>query len=943
MHKSLVIVESPAKARTIEGFLGDRYVVKASIGHIRDLPSNAEEIPEAYKGTDAGRLGIDIEKGFAPIYVVPADKKRVVSELRAALKGADEVLLATDEDREGEAISWHVLEVLQPKVPVKRMVFHEITRGAIQDALSHPRDLDLKLVEAQEGRRILDRLVGYETSPILWRKVMPKLSAGRVQSVAARLVVERERARMAFRSADFWDIEATLSAQGTDFRATLRELGGRRIAQGRDFDASTGQLAAASDALVLDEAGARGLAQRLEGASFKVLSIESKAFAERPQAPFTTSTLQQEAGRKLRFGSAKAMRVAQRLYERGYITYMRTDSTNLSDQAVQAAREQIEQLYGREYLPAEPRTYRGKVKNAQEAHEAIRPAGEHIRSPEEVRSELDADEQRLYELVWIRTVACQMADARARRVSLRLEAVSKTGEKAGFGASGKSYEFLGFRRAYVEDRDEGAANEEAEREAVIPALSQGDAARCVQLQPDGHTTQPPGRFTEASLVKELEERGIGRPSTYAAVIQTIQDRGYVWKKGTALVPTWTAFAVVGLLEQHFGHLVDYGFTARMEEDLDRIASGEGESKRWLHDFYFSSNPPGLRDLVADERVAGIDPRAVNTIAIGIDAQGAQIAVRVGRYGPYLERGADRASVPDGIAPDELSLARAEEILAQGREGGRELGTDPESGLAVKLLTGRFGPYVQLGEFEQGSKEKPRRASLFKSMKPESLTFEQALQLLALPRVVGIDAQGEAVTAQNGRFGPYIRRGTDSRSLPSEDSLFSVTLDEALAIFAQPKRGRGQVAKPPLAELGPNPENGAMVKLLDGRHGPYVSDGTTNASLPRDKEPGTLTLEEALALLRERIARGGGRPKSGRRGAPKAAAKKTVAKKATTKKSAAKSAAPKKTTAKQAGAKAAATTAVGAEGAARAKPSARKAPKSAAQAGPMPGASESAPG
>jgi len=941
LQKSLVIVESPAKARTIEGFLGDRYVVKASIGHIRDLPSNAEEIPEAYKGTEAGRLGIDVEKDFEPIYVVPADKKRVVSELRAALKGAGEVLLATDEDREGEAISWHVLEVLQPKVPVKRMVFHEITRGAIQDALSHPRDIDLKLVEAQEGRRILDRLVGYETSPILWRKIMPKLSAGRVQSVAARLVVERERARMAFRSADFWDIEATLAAQGTEFHALLRELNGKRVAQGRDFDAATGKLSANSDALVLDEAGARGLAQRLEGASFQVLSVESKAFAERPQAPFTTSTLQQEAGRKLRFGSAKAMRVAQRLYERGYITYMRTDSTNLSDQAVQAAREQIAQLYGKEYLPEAPRTYRGKVKNAQEAHEAIRPAGEHIRSPEEVRSELDADEQRLYELVWIRTVACQMADARARRVSLKLEARSTSGEKAGFSASGKTYEFLGFRRAYVEDRDEGAAVEEAEREAVIPSLAQGDSARCVGLKPDGHTTQPPGRFTEASLVKELEERGIGRPSTYAAVIQTIQDRGYVWKKGTALVPTWTAFAVVGLLEQHFGHLVDYGFTARMEEDLDQIASGEGESKRWLRDFYFSSNPPGLRELVADERVAGIDPRAVNTISIGQDAKGEQIAVRVGRYGPYLERGADRASVPDGVAPDELSIARAEQILAQGREGGRELGSDPESGLAVKLLTGRFGPYVQLGEFEQGSKEKPKRASLFKSMRPEALTLEQALQLLALPRVVGVDAQGEAVTAQNGRFGPYIRRGTDSRSLPSEDALFTVTLDEALAIFAQPKRGRGQVAKPPLAELGPNPENGAMVKLLDGRHGPYVSDGTTNASLPRDKEPSTLTLDEALALLRERIARGGGRAKAGRRGAPKAATKKAAPKKA---------AASKKVAGKKASAKSAAASEGGAESATKTTKTARKAPaKSAAAKSRAPGAateagaSESAPG
>jgi len=852
--KPLVIVESPAKARTIAGFLGDDFEVKASIGHIRDLPSNADEVPAEYKGTEAGRLGIDVENHFRPIYVVSRDKKKVVSELKRALKGASELFLATDEDREGEAISWHVLEVLQPTVPVKRMVFHEITPAAIHEAIDNWRDLDLKLVEAQEGRRVLDRLVGYEISPVLWKKVMPKLSAGRVQSVATRLVVERERARMAFRGAEYWDLAGTFSAHDVAFGATLVALAGARVATSRDFDPATGQLTAAADAVRLGEAAAAALAERLRDAPFRVQSVESKAFTERPKPPFTTSTLQQEAARKLRFGAARTMQVAQRLYENGYITYMRTDSTNLSEQAVASARAKIRELYGSEYLPKEPRSWRGKVKNAQEAHEAIRPSGDGLRTPEQLKGELDGDERGLYELVWMRTIACQMADARARRVSLRLTATSSVGEEAAFAASGKTYEFVGFRMAYVEGADDPAA-ELDDAESPLPAVVEGEGVSCDELAASGHATQPPARFTEASLVKELEERGIGRPSTYASVIQTIQDRGYVWKKGTALVPSWTGFATVRLLEDHFSHLVDYEFTARMEEDLDVIARNEGESEKWLHSFYFGNGHVGLKKMVEGEHLDAIDAREVNTISLGTDVEGRDIVVRVGRYGPYVERGDDRASLPDDLPPDELTIELAGELIARGRDNGRIVGEDPTTGLEVIARDGRYGPYVQLGEGNNGSKPKPRTASLLKSMEIDTVTLDDALMLLSLPRVVGTDHDGAEIVARNGRYGPYLTKGTETRSLETEAQLFTVTLAEAEALFALPKQRRGRQARPPLAELGPHPDSGALIRVLDGRFGPYATDGTTNASLPRGTDPAALTIDEAVALLAARAELG----------------------------------------------------------------------------------------
>jgi DNA topoisomerase I len=859
--KPLVIVESPAKARTIAGYLGADYVVESSVGHIRDLPSNASEVPKKYKGTDAGRLGIDVDNDFQPIYVVPKKKKDVVKELKDALNGASELYLATDEDREGEAISWHVLEILGPDVPVRRMVFHEITRQAIQEALENWRDLDMKLVEAQESRRVLDRLVGYEMSPVLWKKMMPRLSAGRVQSVATRLVVERERARMAFRTAEYWDLEGefTPAANGEDdrFPATLVELDGQKIASGRDFDAATGQVAddaRGGDPIVhLGQADAEALVERLRDVGYEVASVESKAFTERPKPPFTTSTLQQEAGRKLRFSAGRTMRVAQGLYERGYLTYVRTDSVNLSDQAIQGARDQIGSLYGAEYLPDAPRTYQSKVKNAQEAHEAIRPAGDRMRSPDEVRGDLSADERRLYQLVWMRTLACQMTDARARRVSIRLSATSTTGEAAVFAASGKTYEFLGFRRAYIEGADDPDAERE-DAESRIPPLSEGDAIRCEELAAAGHTTQPPARYTEASLVKELEERGIGRPSTYASVIQTItHERGYVWKKGSALVPSWTAFAKMQLLEWYFPHLVDYDFTATMEESLDCIARGETESTNWLREFYFGNGERGLKDLVGDDHLAEIDPREINTIPIGKDDQGRAVNVRVGKFGPYLERDEERASLAEDIAPDELTVDLAVELLERAAEGPQVLGKDPETGLEVIAREGRYGPYVQLGELIDGE-EKPKTASLLSSMSLDTMMLEDALKLLRLPRVVGTDAEGHKITAHNGRYGPYLKKGKESRSLETEEQIFTVTVEEALALFAQPKQHRRRT-RPPIAELGTHPDTGAPVRVMDGRYGPYVTDGTINATIPRGSDPKSLSLEDAVDLLRERESRG----------------------------------------------------------------------------------------
>jgi DNA topoisomerase I len=864
--KPLVIVESPAKARTIAGYLGADYDVQSSVGHIRDLPSNASEVPKKYKGTDAGRLGIDVENNFEPIYVVPKKKKDVVKELKDAITGASELYLATDEDREGEAISWHVLEVLGPDVPVRRMVFHEITRSAIEEAIQNWRELDMKLVEAQESRRVLDRLVGYEMSPVLWKKMMPRLSAGRVQSVATRLVVERERARMAFRAAEYWDLEGTFQPVGGAttsagsagaFPATLIELDGNKVAGGRDFDPATGQVAPGArggDPVVhLHQAEAEALVERLRDVGYEVASVESKAFTERPKAPFTTSTLQQEAGRKLRFSAGRTMRVAQGLYERGYVTYVRTDSTNLSDQAITGAREQIRSLYGDEYLPDAPRTYQGKVKNAQEAHEAIRPAGEQMRSPDEVKGELGTDERRLYQLVWMRTLACQMTDARARRVSIRLSATSTIGEHAVFAASGKTYEFLGFRRAYVEGADDPAAERE-DAESPMPPLAEGDSVRCETLAAAGHNTQPPARYTEASLVKELEERGIGRPSTYASVIQTItHERGYVWKKGTALVPSWTAFAKLQLLERHFPHLVDYDFTATMEESLDCIARGETESTNWLREFYFGNGQRGLKELVGEDHLAEIDPREVNTVEIGKDDEGRTINVRVGKFGPYLERDDERASLADDIPPDELTVDLAGELLARAAEGPQVLGQDPDTGLEVIARDGRYGPYVQLGELIDGE-EKPKTASLLSSMSLDTITFEDALKLLRLPREVGADVEGHKITAHNGRYGPYLKKGKESRSLETEEEIFTVTVERAEALFAQPKQHRRRT-KPPIAELGEHPDSGAPVRVLDGRYGPYVTDGSLNATIPRGTDPKSVNLEEAVELLRERESRG----------------------------------------------------------------------------------------
>ncbi|MCU1430105.1 MAG: topA [Actinomycetia bacterium] len=911
MARPLVIVESPAKARTIAGFLGADYEVKASIGHIRDLPRSRDEVPDTYKETHGRLAGIDPNEHFDVVYVVPANKKKVVAELKQALKNADELIVATDEDREGEAIGWHVLQVLKPTVPVRRMVFHEITPKAIREALERPRDLDMKLVEAQEGRRILDRLVGWETSPVLWRRVSGARSAGRVQSVAVRLVVERERARMAFRSGSWFDLEGAFEANDTAFGASLAELDGRRLADGRDFDSATGTVPVDRDVVVLDQAAADSLAQRLRDANFTVASVESTPFTERPRAPFTTSTLQQEASRKLRYGSARTMALAQRLYERGYITYMRTDSTNLSEQAVTAARTAIREQYGDEYLPAEERVYRSRVKNAQEAHEAIRPAGDRIRTPDAVANELDPEERRLYELIWIRTVACQMVDARGRRMAIRLGATSTSGERAIFRASGKTYDFLGFRRAYIEDVDEG---DDTESEARLPSVTQGEAVRCEVLAPVGHETKPPARYTEASLVKDLEERGIGRPSTYAAVIETIQAREYVWRKGTALVPAWTAFAVTRLLEEHFGHLVDYSFTATMEEALDVIARGEGEAEKWLHSFYFGNGQTGLRELVSEENLARIDVREINTVPLGVDEEGRPIAVRVGRYGPYVQRGEeDRASIPPDIAPDELTIDVAVKLIEQQAEGPQSLGVDPETGMQVYLLNGRFGPYVQLGEIDDAN-DKPKRASLLRSMTPSTVTLEDALKLLSLPRVVGNDPEGHEIVALLGRYGPYIKRGTDSRSLESEEQLFTITLEQALGVFAQPKR-RGRATKPPLAELGEHPDSGVPVRVLDGRFGPYVTDGVVNATVPRGTDPTALTMDEAVVLLRERAARAPAKKaKKSAKKTVKKAAKKAKATKTAGKKSAAKKVA--KASTKKVAKKAVASSAEDAEAAMR---------------------------
>ena len=837
--KKLVIVESPAKAKTIAGYLGGDYVVESSIGHIRDLPTSASEIPANVKDEPWARLGVNVDDDFAPIYVVDARKKKVVADLKSKLKSADELLLATDEDREGEAIAWHLVQELKPKVPVRRMVFHEITRPAIERALLETREIDESLVDAQEARRVLDRLYGYEVSPVLWRKVMQGLSAGRVQSVATRLVVERERERIAFVAAGYWDVIATFDPGA--FTARLAAVDGRRVAQGRDFGPDG--VLKADDAVQLGEDEVRRLAGALDGAAFAVTSVEEKPYRRRPAAPFMTSTLQQEASRKLRLSSQQTMRVAQRLYENGFITYMRTDSTTLSEAALTAARDQARRLYGADAVPDEPRRYERRVKNAQEAHEAIRPAGDSFRTPDEVRRELSGDEFNLYDLIWKRTVASQMADARGQTVSIRIGATASDGMSVEFATAGTTITFRGFLLAYEEGRDEPAADDSEDKR--LPPLAKGDELNATQLEPEGHSTSPPARYTEATLVKALEDRGIGRPSTYAAIMGTILDRGYVRRQGQALVPEFLAFAVVNLLERHFARLVDYEFTARMEDDLDDIAAGEEGRTDWLRRFYFGADDDtGLKELVA--HLGDIDAREINTLPIA----GSDIVVRVGRYGPYLERDGQRQTLPPDIAPDELTPARAEELLAQGRQE-RELGVDPESGTTVVVRAGRYGPYVT--EVVDGD-GKARTASLFRSMSPEAVTLEEALRLLTLPRTLG-EVDGEPVVAANGRYGPYVKKGSDTRSLESEEQLFTATLEDALALLATPKpRGR-RAAAPPLRELGDDPVTGKPIVLKDGRFGPYVTDGETNASLRAADSVEQITPERARELLQERRERG----------------------------------------------------------------------------------------
>ena len=929
MPKPLVIVESPAKAKTISRFLGDEFVVESSIGHVRDLPQDAADIPAAYKGEAWSRLGVDVDNDFKPLYVISREKKQQVSKLKDLLKEADELYLATDEDREGESIAWHLLEVLNPKVPVKRMVFHEITKSAIQHAVENYRELDRHLVDAQEGRRILDRLVGYELSPVLWRKVKQGLSAGRVQSVATRILVERERARIRFTAAEYWGITAAFDeVEGESvapFTANLISLDGKRLATSRDFG-EDGQLTK-GDLVLLDGEHANGLVDRLKTSSYSVTSVEEKPYTRKPYAPFMTSTLQQEAGRKLRFSSRRAMQAAQHLYEQGHITYMRTDSTTLSEQALTAAREQARQLYGAEYVPDQPRRYEKKSKNAQEAHEAIRPSGDHFLKPEEIARQVGAtsDEAKLYELIWKRTVASQMADAKGQSLNVRVAATTAQGEEAEFSASGKTITFPGYLRAYVEGADDPDAELE-DREIHLPELHQGNSLHLAGTDAEGndgmlarsHTTQPPARYTEASLVKTLEELGIGRPSTYASIINTIQQRGYCWKKGSALVPSMVAFSVVRLLEENFGYLVDYGFTANMENELDAIASGSSETIPWLTAFYFGgaehrtgggaehrtgggaeqvggdSRRPGLKSLVSDDRIQEIDPRELNTIPLGLDHNGEEIVIRVRWGGAVLQRGDDMAPIPEGTAPDEITVERAEELFESSRE--RNLGEHPESGLPIFVKAGRFGPYVQVGELDPDSKEKPQTASLLKTMRPELITFDEAMRLLSLPRLVGNDPEsGEEIVALNGRYGPYIKRGTDSRSLESEEQLFEVTLEEALKIFAEPKRRRGQTAAAALRELGDDPVTGKKIVIKDGRFGPYCTDGETNASVPRAESVEEITLERASELLGERRAAG---PKKKKAPAKKAVTKKPAAKKT----AAAKKPAAKRTTAKKPSAK-----------------------------------------
>ncbi|QQA79028.1 type I DNA topoisomerase [Corynebacterium minutissimum] len=944
--KTLVIVESATKAKKIQPYLGDKYIVEASVGHIRDLPRGAADVPAKYKKESWARLGVNPEDNFTPLYVISQDKKKKVADLKAKLKQCDQLYLATDPDREGEAIAWHLLEVLKPKVPVRRMVFNEITKSAILEAAENTRELDADLIDAQETRRILDRLYGYEVSPVLWKKVMPRLSAGRVQSVATRVIVERERERMAFIPAEYWDLTATLQST-PDFDARLSALDGKRVAAGRDFN-DRGQLKG-DEVVVVKQAQAEQLASALEGSTMTVASVEHKPYSRKPSAPFMTSTLQQEAGRRLHYTSERTMRIAQRLYENGHITYMRTDSTSLSKQGLGAAREAATSIFGAEFVAEGPRTYDRKVKNSQEAHEAIRPSGERFATPGQLAGQLDAEEYKLYELIWKRTVASQMADAKGTSMKVTVQA-SADGHDVDFSATGRTITFPGFLKAY-EDVAAKGSNEESR----LPHLNEGDTLTTSAVTADGHSTNPPARYTEASLVKKMEDLGIGRPSTYASIIKTIQDRGYVLSRGNALVPSWVAFAVVGLLENNFTELVDYDFTSSMEDELDSIAAGRENGTEWLNNFYFGNTEAGeqkaasiarhggLKSLV-DINLEAIDARQVNSLRLYTDAEGRDVFVRVGRYGPYIERAVgtnedgtveyQRANLSETVTPDELNEALAEKLFATP-QGGRELGQNPENGRTIVAKEGRFGPYVteQVREDEREKAEaeaeeivkeeraaedaqraaegkraknwetktaakqkekriaeyieeklKPGTASLFSSMEPASVTLEEALKLLSLPREVGVDpVDGEVITAQNGRYGPYLKKGKDSRSLANEDQIFSITLDEARRIYAEPKRRGRAAAQPPIKQLGDNDVSGKPMTVKDGRFGPYVTDGTTNASLRRGDDPEQLTDARANELLSERRAKeaaNGGTKKATKKSTKKATKKST--KKATKK-------------------------------------------------------------
>ena len=942
MVKRLVIVESQTKANKIAPYLGPDYIVEASVGHIRDLPRSAAEIPAKYKKEPWARLGVDTEHGFQPLYLVSSEKKKKVADLKKKLKEVDELYLATDPDREGEAIAWHLLEVLKPKVPVRRMVFNEITKPAIIAAAQNTRELDEDLVSAQEARRIVDRLYGYEVSPVLWKKVMPRLSAGRVQSVATRVIVERERERMAFISADYWDLTAELDTKKNElnnaFSARLTAVDGKRVAQGRDF-CDRGELKDGT-LVVLDKDQATAYATALKGAEVRVDAVEEKPYTRKPYPPFMTSTLQQEAGRKLHYTSDRTMRIAQRLYENGHITYMRTDSTTLSQSGLQAARNQAIELYGEKYVADSPRQYTRKVKNSQEAHEAIRPAGDRFATPGELHGRLDAEEFRLYELIWQRTVASQMANAHGTSMKVTLSADNLT-----LSATGRSITFPGFLKAYVETSELSDGRKVADNaESHLPVLTEGQTVHAEDATPEGHSTNPPARYTEASLVKKMEDLGIGRPSTYASIIKTIQDRGYVFSRGNALVPSWVAFAVVGLMEQNFGSLVDYDFTSELEDQLDSIATGNTDRTNWLTGFYFGdANAPeesvpyqgGLKAIVG-QNLENIDAREVNSLRLFADKEGRDIVVRVGRYGPYLERVVgltddgepefQRANLPEATTPDELTLEFAEKLFATP-QSGRELGTNPDNGRTVVAKEGRYGPYVtelvrddersvvekqalevvqkereaedaqrkaegkrkknwetktaekqkqkRIDEFIQ-EKLKPGTASLFSSMDPAAVTLEEALKLLSLPRELGADDDGEIITAQNGRYGPYLKKGSDSRSLASEDLIFTITLDQAKAIYREPKRRGRQATKPPLKTLGNNDVSGKPMMVKDGRFGPYVTDGDTNASLKRGDTPETLTDARACELLSERRAR----EAAGEVGKKKTTRKKATRKKAT---------------------------------------------------------------